>query len=422
MKIVKHFTLSMMILIIILAGCSKKKNIIGDEGDFHPYLVEIKADSLFEYYYSFEREAGNYIRNTKSLVGHYNGNESITLLRFANLPDSGFVLTEDPQLTLTIKKQFEAEGMNLRFGLISQLWHHYFATWEKAEEEVDWSASWDDYSNISILEDIHRVISENDTTLVITLPQDLMQGIIEGWVSSEPESYGFALFSELSGSRTDSYLELYTRETAGSPVLKFAYHPADGDTTLVTYERTPLHNTFINSKLPVDGYQLSEEVTLANMVPTRAVFKLNILDEYFDPLPADGDLKKITVNRADLILFRDGEEGHFPELLFELYPYYLLEEYPPENLSGLPIPVENMGIINPTFTSLMAVTADSVAVNITTIIQAHISELKENYGLVISSTAENKDNGFVGFHTPDSPETEKRPYLRVIYSLPFMME
>ncbi len=410
-----------ILILILISGCSDKKNVIGEGTDLHPYLVDIRAEDLFEYYYAYENETGNFIRNTKSIVGNFRGNESITLIRFSNLPDSNFVLQEDPQLILTMNKHYNSEGMNLRFGTISQIWDPLHVSWEKSGQDSLWHQSWDDYSNMTILEEIVQQISETDSTLTVNLPMDLMTDLIQGWIKDTPETYGLAIFADLAENNNNSYVEFFSRETSDGPVLKFEYLAAPGDTTFVTYERMPIYNSFINSKQPVDGYYIEEEILVGNIVPTRSVVKLNLQSEYFNPLPEDDDLKKITVNKAELILFKQtqNEASHFAEQLFQIYPYYLINEFSPEEIGSLPIAVENMGIVNPTYTSIISETADSVAVNITSIVQSHISELKDNYGLVISSSLENKDNSFISFYPPNTLDESKKPYLRVIYTLPF---
>ncbi|MBW6516318.1 MAG: hypothetical protein K0B81_06855 [Candidatus Cloacimonetes bacterium] len=422
MRIVTLITLIILTLVMIF-GCSTRKNIIGEDSDLEPNVVEIKAEQgLFEYYYSYENETGNFMRNTKSITGHFRGNESITLLRFTNLPDSGFVLTEDPTLTLKIRNNYNAEGMTLRFGLIRQNWHHFFATWEQAEENIEWELSWDDQSAMEILDGLLGMVTEEDS-LVITIPSVKMQDIIEGWIQEEPESYGLAIFSEVSNGRNDQYVEFYSRETTNGPILNFEYYTAETDTIIYTYERMPLQQTFINSKKPVEGYYAGEEIIIGNIVPTRSVIKLNLEEDSFD-LPPNIDLKMITVNRADLIVHRKTDEDmyHFTVEPFEFYPYYLLEEFAPSETEKLPIEAENIGNFTTTVTSFFGVDAEYVSLNITPIVQAHISEIKENFGLLITSSLENKDNGFIGFYTPDSVEIEKRPYLRVIYTLPFLPE
>jgi hypothetical protein len=426
MRMVSIITL-VVLLFLFVAGCSDKKNVIGDDSNLHPYYTEIKADSLFQYFYSYENETGSFIRNDKSLTGHFRTNESITLLRFTNLPDSGFVFTEEtaPSLILPVKKHFNSEGMVLRIGIIKQFWHHFFATWENAEEDVEWEKSWDDYSAMTLLEGIEEyIVSEEDSTVVFTLPKEVLEGIIEGWTMEDPEGYGFAVYAE-DGGVADSYLEFYSRETSDGPLLSFDYYATEGDTAAVSYERMPVHQTFINSKQPVEGYYTGEELQIANIVPTRTAIKLNLFDEFFVSLSPEEDLKKITINKAELVLYKEQEEGtsHFGESRFEIFPYIIVNnEYPLEEADNLPIPVEDLQSISPTFTSVITETQDSLAVNITSIVQSHISELKPNLGFIITSSLENKDNSFIGFYPPGHLEEEKRPYLRILYTLPFIPE
>lgn len=424
MSIRKQIITLTCLFMVLLSGCSNKKNVLGEENDHPLYLVEIGPENLFETYFSYENETKNYIRNNKSITGHFRGNESITLLRFANFPSSGFVLSEDAKLTLQIKSEYNSQDMVLRIGKIRQFWHHFYATWEKAEQDVEWNYDWNTYETLEIMEGIEYIVNENDSTVVFTFSKELMEDLIEEWEQEEPESFGFALFNEKAGDKpeTDKYLEFYTREHVNGPLLKFEYYPSEGDTTKVVYERMPVHNTFINSKEPAEDYFTGHEIKIGNILPTRSLLKLNLSKDFFEVLPPDGNIKMITVNKAELILFRQKEEEnyHFPEMLFEIFPYSLLQDYDPYEENGKQLPVEtgDYETLVPSFTSVLLKEADSVAVNITSIVQAHISEIKTNYGFLLTSPHENRDNGFVTFYGPEHVEEKKRPVLRIIYSLP----
>jgi len=414
--------LVVMLMFILLSGCSNRKNVIGEDTEIQPHILTIASEDIIEYSYSYQNNPTPFLRNNKSIVGKFLHNESLTLYRFANLPDSGFVATEEPaELVINIKSHYNSEGLILHLGLIKQQWNHIHATWEYAEEDIAWNESWIDYHNLDILE-ISNQVSESDSTVVFTFPSSLIQDIVEGWIVEERESYGLALFAETSASVDNRYLEFWSRETVDAPRLQFEYHPAADDTTVVEYNRIPIQETFINSEIIEEAQFLGEEMVLANLAPIRTVLKLNIEEEFFDPLPADGDLKKITVNKAELFLFRqENEENyHFAETLFEIYPYILQEEFIPEEFDESIN--DKMEVVSPSYTSVLNSAADSVAVNITSIVQSYVSELRDNKGIVLRSSLENKDNSFVSFHNQMSPEEDKRPYLRIIYTLPFTQE
>ncbi len=425
MRIVSAVSL-VILVIILLAGCSDRKNVIGEESDLHPYLVEVKSDTLFQYHYSYENKTATFLRNDKSISGSFGSNESITLLRFAGLPDSGFVVTEEPEpeLRLQIKNHYNTEGMVLRLGMVKQFWHHFSATWEYAEEDVEWKQSWDDLSTVLPLEGAEYQVSEEDSTVVFSFSRSQMQEMVEGWILPEAEGYGFAVYTDAIEGE-DAYIEFYSRETDEGPVLAYDFLETEEDTTVVSYDKMPAQQTFINSRKPVDDYYLGDDLVVGNIVPTRSLIRLNLFEEFFDPLPADGDLKKISINKAELILFRQKDEDkyHFAEPRFELFPHIVInQEYSPDDLDKLPVIVDDLETISPSFTSVISDTEDSSAVDITSIVQAHISELRDNKGFVITSSLENKDNGFISFYSQEHEDENKRPYLRILYSLPFIPE
>jgi protein involved in ribonucleotide reduction len=411
-RLVSYLVSGLLITLILLGGCTDRKNIVGDDTDYVPLKTTIPADSLISYFYSYEDSVRNYYRSEKLLVGNFQENQSITLLRFANLPDSNAVINSDAELRLTVKSHFQTEGMELKIGLINQNWNQYNATWDKADADETWDQDWADLGNLTPLDMTYQV-SEEDSTIAISIAQETISDIVSGWIQTDPVSFGFALYTENRFSRTDSYLSFKSRDTTDGPILFFEYYETEEDTTLIDFNRTAVYNTFINSQKPVAEYH-QDKIRIANIIPTRSVFKLNIPESFFD-LPAGLDLARITVNKAELVLF-SSDDKHFSESFLQLTPYLLEQEYTPD--SNVIIPKEEFLAISPTFTSGLSSTSDSVAVNVTSIVQAIVSDLKDNNGIVINSTQENFDNTYSEFETPESADPNKQPYLKIIYTLP----
>lgn len=405
---------------LIFIGCSDKKNPLGQNSNLKPQVTKILSDDLFEYAYSYENEVETYRLNSVVTIGNFRGNKSIALLRFANsaFPKTAYELTSDAKLTLSVNKHYfpTIDKTTIKIGKINESWSQNYATWMRAGKEINWKNSWNDLSTITLL-DIDTEYVAEDSTFTFIIAKEVMQEIIEDLTATEPKSFGFAIFSE---SEDDNYIEAFSETSSDKyPTLSFKYQKNDGTMTEKDFKEKPLYTTTIHSKKPVEGYYLGEDFVVGNIVPTRIVMKLAYPTNAFE-LPDGLDTRKITINKAELVLFREKSEeaSHIYKGVFQITPYSLSNEYSSDELSKLPIKNEDIRTVKPYSIKSFNSEVDSVSINITSIVQEHISELKENFGIVLTSYNENKDNSYVQFFSNESEQIDKRPYLKLIYSYP----
>jgi hypothetical protein len=405
---------------LMFIGCSNKKNPLGQNSNLRPKVTKIFSDDLFDYAYSYENEVENYGLNDIVTIGNFRKNKSIALIRFADssFPKSDYELTSDAKLTFSVSKNYfpSTEKTTIKIGKINESWTQNYATWKKTSKDINWVNSWNDLSTITLLNIDTEYVAE-DSTFTFIITKEVMQEIIDDLTATEPKSFGFALFSE---SEDDHYIEAFSETSLDKyPTLSFKYQKNDAMGIEKDFKEKPLYTTTIHSKSPVEGYYLGDDFAIRNIVPTRVVMKLAYPKNAFE-LPDGLDTRKITINKAELVLFRDKSEeaSHIYKSIFQIIPYSLSSEYSNDEFSKLPIKNEDIRTVKPYSIKSFNTEVDSVSINITSIVQEHVSELQWNFGIVLASYSENKDNSYVQFFSNKSEHTDKRPYLKLIYSYP----
>lgn len=405
----------------MIVSCTQRNNPIGNSVEETPHIEIFQGESLFDYSYSFEDSLRSSYPSDKLLVGTYNSNTSVTLLRFANFPEPVFSLQSDAELRIGVKGSYNASGMVLSLGIIKQNWFQEYATWDQATRDEKWSYSWLDKGNMELLDSIDYTFHEGDSLITFKIPASKMHDFISKSVIEDPMNYGLAIyvdrFIDKDGDSDKSYLELFTKDSSDGPTLIFEFLKDSPDASPEEYERKAMENTFINSVQPQLGLVEEGIISISNMPPKASVIKFNTgkIKNFFSG-KYNFNTEKITINKAELVLFLDQNNQHFsPSTSIQsIIPYNLKSEYKDSDI--LPIITSDYERIDPTYISSASVHADSIAVNITTIIQAYISSIRNNNGILFRSTAENKDNTNIKFFPVDSIDENKRPYLKIIYS------
>lgn len=430
MKLINKVLTLACVSVFVIAGCTSKDNTVGiDREKDTPLTIKIDSDSLFSYIYSYSDSVGPSFPNNKLITGDFKDNHSITLMRFGNLPREGFVIAADAKLNLNISGKFETEGMLLKLALIEQEWSQREATWSQADIDTAWKKNWSNSSNLSILSTTE--VSEDDS-LAFIIPKDEIQKVVEDWISEEPSTFGLAVIAE--SNVTDSYVEFFDKDNRESrPELLFKFRQQDDseEDELRDYQRPPVYNTFINSIELKNGISLKEnEFIVSNLPPNDIVVKLDtdfVKNEILrkDNVLTAEELKRVTINRADLILSIDEQRSHYSPSVQQVSvrPFNLMEEF--ADKSELPIEEKLTELLLDNYGSTNHLGQEKININITSTLQAYISGLRDNHGMMLKSTveradntfllAENRDNTYIVFFNHKADES-LRPYLKVTYT------
>ncbi len=404
-----------LIFILVIIGCTQKKNTVGVPNvDNEPIEMIISDTTYFVNFYSFEDSCRNYIGNSKLIVGTYENNEAKSLIRFTSLPDTVYQFDSE-NITLTLWLENSLNFESLEFGKLKQEWVESYVTWKAATDSTDWEDEF--FENLDFTFDVEQTDSLN-----IEIPREKFYSEVSSSyfvIDSLIYKYGLILYS---GSSDDEnrFIEINSRESGTGPLLSFDYFDVEGDT--IIYSNTATYDTFMYLKK--DGTNenfvtFENELIISNIQPIKMYVNFDISDSVF--INADSsrigdnyDYTMMTINKAELILcIKDSTEFTYPlETSFTFFPYLVISEDP-----QVPFAYDEdyeyiYGSINSFGSS-----SDSVfVIDITKIVQGITSGENENNGILIKSTKENKDFSFIDFGTKF--DEGKKPKLRIIYTPP----
>ena len=390
---------------LILSGCTKKKNTVGiPNGNIQP-IETILGSDFIEDNYSFEDSCKNYSDNTTLLVGSYRNTQAYSLLRFDNFPDASS-FESDIKLNLYLKNKMNEENIALQFGKIEENWAENKATWTIATDSTDWNSSGDFFSEIT--QPDWTII---DDSIEVILPINLLQG----WLESDSTNFGLVVYS-LTDS---SFLEINSSETENAPRLIFDYKKT-ADDTIQTYSAAPVSDTFIYST-DNDFTKFENQLIVANIQPTKMFIKFNISDSIFINMENSGiensdDFRRMTINRAELVFHKSDENYYLADNELTLRPYPVLTVNP-----SIPFTYgEDYEYL--TGSSADSLNSGEISVDVTAIVQKITSGDYENNGFLLKSTFENKDFSHIEFASKDYNDEDWRPYLKIIYTPPYLDE
>jgi hypothetical protein len=384
---------------LIIIGCTDKKNLTGTSGLEGPIPIEIEISSdMFTDFYSYEDSIRNF-NSDNLMLGNYESNnfnnQAVTLLKFTSLVDS-FDQVVDVKLNIRIKENYNfdvIDNTTLKIGKMKIDWLESSATWYKPADDTTWTDtefSLTDGIDFEFLDDIE--ISTEGDSLIIELSEELLQN----WILADSLNYGLALFTE----DDDKFIEFYSSEYSdeNGPKLYFDYTAAPED-TLETLYRTPTNDIHIY-KTDNDFTVYEDKLIISNIQPIKMFLKFDILNSIFigSPLNSVEDtlayLERLTINRADLVLAYESDNP-YPEDLnasINIDPFIMIS--PDLNLENSSIPMINSEDYEDMYitSSNDSLNSDAFTINITRIMQAIISdEDYDNCGIMLKSIYENKD-------------------------------
>ncbi len=408
---------ALLAILILITACTKKDNLTGT--NFSDSLrVEILDDQAVVTGYSFPADSLVSLTTLRRnlLVGNWQGSSAKSILRFVNLPSQSDIAeyTDIRDIYLDIVLQnssdIERNPVTLNFYKVNA-WAADPDTLEADEYELIPQATTQITSSIV-----------SSDTVNVALPFDLIQN----W-QTESDSTGINILI-MADDGTDGFVEIKLSTATSGSKIRFKYDDAEGEEQ--EFSRYAALNAFSFShpqtELTSGIWKISNfapQRIYVDMIPDFTLFK----DEDGNTLSQE-ILKRVTINKAELVLFVKDDLSSFENAVGYSLAAFLVKERPAEDAV---IPTRDM--FTPEFISNLVTVvknnADSVAVNITPIIQAYVSQKTfdddtpvEPNGIVIMSNYERKDFGEMEFIHPitDAAETEKQPYIKIKYTVPFL--
>lgn len=411
--------LTLLILpIILLSACTKKDNLTGTNW-YDQDVLQITDNNAVVSAYSFmadEEDLPSLSSGRKNiLVANHDGVKAKALLRFTNLLSAEAIdeLAEfrNPKLNLEITRSSKGDEspIALKFYKVNQAYNADpdSILVENLEELTASAATWDQHT-VSL------------DTLSVVLSYD----IIRNWTSEE-DSLGLNILVEIPDD-SQGFMELRPAGSLAGASISYEYKNSEDDEEYQDYKNYAVLNTF--------SFQRAiDEDSSAWRISNRSGKRLYIdLQPNFSLLKdADGnslsdDIKKKTqVNHAELVLFVK-DNPNFGNTVQYVFSTFLLKNRPE---AGAVINIDDMVVASSIvpISNILYSTRDSLALNITPIVQAYLSEktftdgeIIEPYGILIMSNYEMKDFGEVDFWDLLTAPEDKKPYIRIQYTPPFL--
>lgn len=201
------------------------------------------------------------------------------------------------------------------------------------------------------------------------------------------------------------------------PLLAFKYTVPD-DTTHYSYSQRPVKDSY-----RITGTQAAlagNTWKLKNLLPQRMFFRFNLPNNIFvdqnGNTISDLDRKRMTINKAELVLFVKNNPYYNSKVCY-FYPYRVKPDTIalPQVLSD-----SDLEVMPLTYSSGRIVNVDSIKIEITPSIQAFTSGDRANNGVVVKCTSEMLNFGNLEFWHYSNAPAGKKPYIKIQYTTPFL--
>lgn len=390
----------LLIILILVSACTKRNNLTGD--NWSNVKPQMAMDSSFVMGYSYTNEGSVTGAEQHLLCGSDNGITAITVMQFTDIPEADtMTVISQPTLKLTASRRspLGRSPLVLSFYKLAQDWAE-----DSTSTILDANMTPLGIPDFTVEQD---TISSGGDTLTVNIPIP----ILEQWQTDDVEGYNIVVKMQGSG-----WIEFKSNEISQGPLLSFNYK-LTGDTDTLEYSQ----------RANIDSYKVTGTQTslaantwkLRNTLPQRMFFKFDVPGTLFKDTNNEvldaADLKRMTVNKAELVLYVKNNPYYNNTKLF-FYPYHV-------TMDTLAVPTaltdDDLETITRTLTTGTIISSDSVKIDITAIMQAYTSGDKTKNGIVVKTTSEMQNFGSVEFwHYNDAP-AGKKPYIKIAYTPPY---
>jgi hypothetical protein len=403
--------LILTLVVLIGSGCTKKDNLTGNNwSDVRRLTVDDKNGIANGYSFPAETLSETKGTETKLLTANYRNATSIAYMRFTGLPDADDLVSlehaDSCYLSLKILKRspVSREPINLKLYKVTKALPDTLTTLGESDLEEITGSSYAIADTISIIGEL------------IKMPLSLSS--IFNWSEGDSTGWNMALKVDTG------WLEIASAEASYGPTLHFNYKIDSEATSYTSYQDVADRDSYV---LTAPLATISTQWKIDNLSSQRMFIKY-ILQDSVNTMFRDNagnslsqqDIRRMTINQAKLILHvKPGTNSYYTgSSTYSLYPFNVVKE----DLADLsPLVKADYEIITYTAASTGLVSGDSVEVDITPLVQAYTSGDKEPYGIMLQSMQERLNFGSLEFYDNlgSTPE-EKRPYIRITYTPPFL--
>mgnify|MGYP000843988241 FL=1 len=393
--------LCIIILVIMLSGCTDKKNLTGDNfSDIRAITIEDKPGIIMGFSFPAETKEEITGKEAKLLAGNYQKAVAKCFLRFTELP-SMITETDSCFLTINISKRsaLPRNPLILKLCKLNSVWLDSLNLNDISEDDLSLLA---EYTVADTVGSSGKVITFN-----------LSSSEVVNWSNPDSTGWNFVLKAENEG-----WVEITSLEGTNKPTLNFKYKTETGG-EWINYNKSPAKDTYI---LEAPETNPSELWKISNLNSSRLYIKYEPTYTLFQDNEGntltDIQLKRLTVNKAEIVLHIKNNDYYNSSTSYSLYPFNVVKD---SINSPLPLLKSDYETLVYTSTSSGIIKGDSLTVDVAPIIQAYTSGEKIPKGIMIKSFQERKNFGTLEFwDCNESTPAEKKPYIKITYTPPYL--
>jgi len=416
-----RYLLIMPVLILMLAGCTKKDNLTGTNwSELEATIIRDNNAVVSGYSFAADSLDSMLTKRKALLVGRWNGSEAQSILRFTNLLDEEDIQALHDirniklELVLNRSSLHDANPVKLKFYQVKGEYREN--PFEIPETELF------EISQAAFTLD-HTVISSD------TLRLDLPYALLQNW-QTDADTTGLNIVIKASDEAGfgDGFVDI--RLTSGNVGSKISYEfkNTSSEESYSTFTRYAGKNDyFLNhteAPLSPGAWRISNyrpQRMYVDFEPDMTVFR-----DMDGNIMATEDLKRVSVNKAEMVLFVNKQHPSMRNAItYEVAPLLI------KNRPETPAVIATTDMFRPEFfmplNSYVGWEADSLVVDITPVMQAYVSQktfadgtVITPQGIVLMSGFERKDFGELEFYHPLTAPEGKKPYIRIKYTPPFL--
>ncbi len=413
-----RYLILLLLPIIIFSACTKKDNLTGTNWYDQDVLeIQDKAAVVSAYSFMVDDEdlpsTGSGRKNI--LIANHDGVKAKALLRFTNLLSKEAIdeLAEfkNPCLNLEIARSSDGEEnpIDLKFYKVNQAYN--------ADPDSILAENLEELTASAAVWDKHSVVLD---TLSVVLSYD----IIRNWASEE-DSLGLNILVEIP-EESQGFIELRPAGARVGASISYEYKNTAEDEEYQLYENFVVLNTFsFERAIDEDSslWRISNRSAKRMYIDLKPNFSM-MKDAQGNAL-SDEVKKRTQINHAELVLYTKDNPNFGNTVQYVFSAMLLKKPFEEGEVIGKDDMVVASSIVP--ISNILYSTRDSLALNITPIIQAYLSkktfpdgETILPHGILLMSNWELKDFGEVDFWDIDAPEEDKKPYIRIQYTPPFL--
>ncbi|MCK9309909.1 MAG: hypothetical protein M0P99_06530 [Candidatus Cloacimonetes bacterium] len=392
--------------LMAVSGCTRKNNLTGNNwSNVNTKTIDDPSGIIDGF--SFPSDTLRVITGSeaKLLSGDYQDTQAVAYMRFVGLPRQATIDLVDldscyVNLTLVKRSPATATKLKLRLYKINGAWNDTLSV----------------MNNMEYIPNTETEIADSISIFGIDVKLKLTPDVVKNW-ETNADSTGFNIAVKVVDN---GFVEFRSAEGSDGAKLNLRYRKV-AETAYQVFNTKALKDSYT---LTANQEAISTAWKISNPKATRIYLKWvsnpTLFKDNDGNQMSSQDIKRLTVNRAVVVLHAKNNPYYLGGALYSLFPFNLTRE--DISITSPPLIADYQALSLTPF-STGTVVGDSLEIDVTPLIQAYISGEKPSNGFTIQSTQERQSFGEIEFYdfSTTTPEA-KKPYVRITFTPPYLKQ